>query len=87
MRIDKGAGILSFLEGADVDVAVYVGDDATDMDAFHALTQLVEEGGLSRAIRVGVSSEDGPPEITGEADVVVDGTDGVQQLLAVLAAD
>jgi trehalose 6-phosphate phosphatase len=87
VRIDKGAGIASFLEGADVDVAAYVGDDATDMDAFHALTQLVDEGRLSRALRVGVSSDDGPPEITSEADLVVDGTDGVRELLAVLAAD
>jgi trehalose 6-phosphate phosphatase len=68
-------------------VAAYVGDDATDMDAFHALTQLVEEGRLSRALRVGVRSEDGPPEITVEADVVVEGTEGVQELLAVLGAD
>ncbi len=87
VRIDKGAGILSFLEGSDVDVAAYVGDDATDMDAFHALTQLVEEGRLARALRVGVRSDDGPPEITSEADLVVEGTDGVQELLALLAAD
>jgi trehalose 6-phosphate phosphatase len=87
VRIDKGAGILSFLEGADVDVALYVGDDTTDMDAFKALSQLVEEGQLSRAIRVGVRSEDGPEEITSAADVVVDGTEGVQELLAALIAD
>ena len=87
VRIDKGAGIVSFLDGAEVSVAVYIGDDATDIDAFHALTQLVEDGQLTRALRVGVSSEDGPPEVTAEADLVVDGTDGVQELLAVLAAD
>ena len=87
VRIDKGAGILSFLDGADVDVALYVGDDATDLDAFHALTQLVEEGKLAKAMRVGVRSEDGPAQITEEADVVVDGTEGVQELLAALIAD
>ena len=87
VRIDKGAGIVSFLDGAEVSVAVYIGDDATDIDAFHALTQLVEDGQLTRALRVGVSSEDGPPEVTAEADLVVDGTEGVQELLAVLAAD
>ena len=87
IRIDKGAGILSFLEDVDVDVAAYVGDDVTDMDAFHALTQLVQDGRLSKALRVGVRSEDGPPEITGEADLVVEGTEGVQELLAVLGAD
>ena len=87
VRIDKGAGIMSFLDGADVDVALYVGDDATDLDAFHALTQLLEEGKLAKAMRVGVRSEDGPAQITEEADVVVDGTEGVQELLAALIAD
>ncbi len=70
-----------------VDVALYVGDDATDLDAFHALVALAEEGRISRAIRVGVRSEEGPPEITAEADIVVDGTEGVAELLAALAAD
>jgi trehalose 6-phosphate phosphatase len=87
VRIDKGAGILSFLEGADVDVALYVGDDTTDLDAFNALHQLAEEGRLSKAICVGVRSEDGPAEITNAADVVVDGTEGVQKLLAMLIAE
>ena len=87
MRIDKGAGILSFLADTDVDVAMYVGDDATYLDAFHALVALAEEGRISRAIRVGVRSDEGPPEITAEADIVVDGTEGVAELLAVLAAD
>lgn len=87
VRIDKGAGITSFLEGTDVDVALYAGDDRTDLDAFHALTRLADEGKLSAAIRVGVRSDEGPSEITSEADIVVDGTEGVQELLASLAGD
>ena len=87
VRIDKGAGIISFLNGTDVDVAMYVGDDATDLDAFHALVQLADEGRISRAIRVGVRSDEGPSAIVDEADLVVDGTEGVTELLAALAAD
>jgi trehalose 6-phosphate phosphatase len=87
VRIDKGAGIISFLAGTEVDVAMYVGDDATDLDAFHALVQLADDGRLSRAIRVGVRSDEGPSEIVEEADLVVDGTGGVTELLAALAAD
>jgi trehalose 6-phosphate phosphatase len=87
IRMDKGAGIAAFLEGADVDVALYVGDDSTDLDAFRGLRQLVEEGKLARAIRVGVRSDEGPSEITSEADIVVEGTEGVRELLALLAAD
>jgi trehalose 6-phosphate phosphatase len=87
IRIDKGAGIKSFLADADVDAAMYVGDDTTDLDAFRALVELSDEGQISRAIRVGVSSEEGPSEITDEADIVVEGTGGVQDLLAALLAD
>jgi trehalose 6-phosphate phosphatase len=87
VRIDKGAGIATFLSNGEVDNALYVGDDATDLDAFRMLTALVEEGRLQRAFRVGVRSEEGPSEIASEADIVVDGTPGVQDLLALLAAE
>jgi trehalose 6-phosphate phosphatase len=86
VRFDKGAGIASFLRGTDVDVALYVGDDVTDLDAFRSLGELVEGGQLSCAIRVGVRSDEGPEAITREADVVVDGTDGVRELLELLVA-
>ena len=85
VRMDKGAGIASFLEGEDVAAAMYVGDDTTDLDAFRTLGDLERQGRISKAIRVGVHSEDGPPEITEEADVVVEGTGGVRELLALLA--
>ena len=87
VQIDKGAGITSFLEDAGVNIAVYVGDDATDLDAFRALSEMADDGRLELAIRVGVSSDEGPTEIAEQADLVVDGTDGVQELLTVLAAD
>jgi trehalose 6-phosphate phosphatase len=87
VRIDKGAGIAAFLAGAEIDVAMYVGDDVTDLDAFRTLVQMVEDGRLSHAIRVGVRSEEGPEEIVSEADLVVDGTDGVLELLAVLVSE
>ena len=86
VRIDKGAGIESFLADTDVDVALYVGDDVTDLDAFHALARLADSGRISRAIRVGVRSDEGPSEITDEADLVVDGPEGVIELLTALAA-
>ena len=86
VRIDKGAGIESFLAGAPVGAAMYAGDDTTDLDAFRALKQLADDGKLDHAICVGVRSDEGPSEITGEADIVVDGTDGVHDLLTSLVA-
>jgi trehalose 6-phosphate phosphatase len=89
VRIDKGAGIEKLLAEADVDVdvALYAGDDTTDLDAFRTLGELVEQGKLEHAVRVGVGSEDGPAEITESADVVVDGTAGVQELLSMLSVE
>ncbi len=87
VRIDKGAGIKAFLADTDVESAMYVGDDSTDLDAFHSLTELVQAGEIAHAVRVGVHSEDGPTEIAAEADIVVEGPGGVRDLLAALIAD
>jgi trehalose 6-phosphate phosphatase len=87
VKIDKGAGIEKLLADADLDAAMYAGDDATDLDAFRTLQQMVEDGRLKHAVRVGVRSDEGPSEIASQADIVVDGSDGVQRLLSVLAAD
>jgi trehalose 6-phosphate phosphatase len=92
VRMDKGAGIVSFLteraeSGQGVDAAVYVGDDATDRDAFRGLGELVAAGTLKHALRVCVSSDEGPSELADEADLVVDGPDGVRPLLEGLLAE
>jgi trehalose 6-phosphate phosphatase len=84
VQIDKGAGIRSFLEGTDIEVALYAGDDITDLDAFRTLVELVDQGRLSHVVRVGVTSDEGPEAIAGQADVVVAGTDGVKELLTAL---
>ncbi len=87
VRIDKGAGISSFLDGEDVDAALYAGDDVTDLDAFRMLDRLVGEGRLSHAVKVGVRSDEGPEEIVEEADVVVDGPRGIVELLSLLVSE
>jgi trehalose 6-phosphate phosphatase len=87
VQIDKGKGITSLLRDEDVNTALYVGDDVTDLDAFRALAQLVDDGKLREAVRVGVSSDEVPAEIAAEADIVVDGPSGVVALLELLLAD
>src|SRR6202012_4244532 len=89
VKIDKGSGINRLLTevGPDIEMALYVGDDTTDIDAFRALGSLVEEGRLERALRVGGRSEEGPSEVQAAADLVVDGTQGVRELLTLLSAD
>jgi trehalose 6-phosphate phosphatase len=84
VRIDKGAGIVSLLRDRKLAAALYVGDDTTDLDAFRGLTELVESDRLGTAVRVGVRSEEGPSALAREADLMVDGTDGVRLLLQAL---
>ena len=84
VRIDKGAGIVGLLRDTDLAAAVYVGDDVTDIDAFRGLTELVEMGRLGQVLRVGVASDDAPPALAEEADVMVEGPAGVRELLQAL---
>jgi trehalose 6-phosphate phosphatase len=70
----------------ELDAAVYVGDDATDLDAFRGLGELHAEGRLRYALRVCVGSDEGPSELAQEADLVVDGPEGVRALLEALIA-
>lgn len=82
--LDKGRGIHWLLRDADLDHAVYVGDDRTDVDAFRGLRDLVEAGRLTSAVAVGVRSEETPDELEAAADVLVDGPRGVRDMLSAL---
>jgi trehalose 6-phosphate phosphatase len=87
VRFDKGTGIASFLDGLELDNVMYVGDDVTDVDAFRGLTAMVDDGRIERALKVGVTSDETPPELEAEADYAVDGTAGVRELLSMLVSD
>jgi trehalose 6-phosphate phosphatase len=76
--IGKGRAVRELLARTPVRAALYAGDDMTDLDAFAALED------VESAVRVGVRSDEGPPEIAEQADVVVDGIEGMQHLLAEL---
>jgi trehalose 6-phosphate phosphatase len=85
--LDKGLGIAALLKSPPtppVTTALYVGDDTTDLDAFRGLRSLVEAGTLTAAICVAVSSDEAPPELAAEADLLLDGTSGVRGLLEAL---
>jgi trehalose 6-phosphate phosphatase len=86
LEINKGRGVDRLLRDAGLTAAVYVGDDRTDLDAFDGLRALVAEGRLQTALCVGVTSDETPPELTAQADLLVDGPTGVRALLEALAA-
>ena len=84
VELHKGKGIERLLRGADVHVALYAGDDRTDLDAFRALRRAVEDGRLTACVCVGVRSDETPPALEQEADLMLDGPAGVRQLLEAL---
>jgi len=85
VSVHKGSAVRILVERTGVEAALFAGDDTTDLDGFAALEDLVAEGVLSSAVRVGVSSDDGPPAIPERADLVVDGVPGFAAVLEALA--
>lgn len=84
-EIDKGTAVSGLLERhAEVRVAVFGGDDLTDLDAFAALEQRREGGDLDAAWRVAVLSAESPEGLEQAADLSVDGTEGFMGLLDAL---
>jgi len=74
----KGTAVRTLVARAGVRRALYAGDDRTDVDAFDGLD------GLELGVRVAVASAEAPPELLEAADVVVDGTESVLELLRAL---
>jgi trehalose 6-phosphate phosphatase len=71
----KGTAVRTLVRQAEVSRGLYAGDDATDLDAFAGLD------GLELAVRVAVDSGEAPFGLREAADIVVEGTDGVLELL------
>ena len=84
VELHKGLGIAALLRDQPVSAAVYVGDDTTDLDAFRGLRALVQTTELEHAVCVAVGSDETPPELASEADLVIDGASGVRGLLEAL---
>jgi trehalose 6-phosphate phosphatase len=83
--IDKGQAVRKLLTEQSMRAAMFGGDDMTDLDAFEALDALVGEGVIQHAVKVGLESDEGPPEIVERADLVVDGVPGFRAVLQTLA--
>jgi trehalose 6-phosphate phosphatase len=72
---DKGTAVRRLLAARGLRRALYAGDDTTDLDAFRGLD------GLDLAVRVAVSSAEGPEELGVAADLIVGGPDALLELL------
>ncbi len=84
-EVGKDRAVRAVLSTAPHRLAVYAGDDTTDLDAFRGLRELRDEGELEAAICVGVVSPEAPPELAAESDLTVDGPAGWLAILEGLA--
>ncbi|MGZ8694759.1 MAG: trehalose-phosphatase [Gaiellaceae bacterium] len=75
VRADKGTAVEALLAESGLRRALYAGDDTTDADAFRAVHA------LELGVAVAVGSAEAPPGLAEQADVVVEGTAGVLELL------
>ena len=79
-RPRKGAAVERLVREARLGGALYAGDDQADLEAFHALSDLAGSAGL-RAVRVAVHGDETPQALLAAADLVVEGTAGMADLL------
>ncbi len=83
--VDKGTVVREIIRTSGAQVAMYVGDDQTDMHAWRALHDLQGAGALDRALCVVADQPGVDPNVRGGADIAIGGTDGVLALLRALA--
>jgi trehalose 6-phosphate phosphatase len=82
-RPRKGGAVERLVGENQLSAALFAGDDVADLDAFRALDGLADKGLL--AIKVAVRGEETPGDLMDAADVVVDGPEGLVELLGQLA--
>lgn len=80
---DKGDALRLVLDDTGASLAMMIGDDLGDLAAFAVIAELPAKG--RDGLRVAVRSQESPPALLEAADLVVDGPEGVRDLLARLA--
>jgi len=85
VRVDKGTAVRDLLRDVGARVALYIGDDRTDADAWRALRRMRDEGSLDGAVAIAVTSAEVPAEVREAADVEVDGPPGALDVLRLIA--
>lgn len=78
IEIHKGAAFAALVEEFDLDAAIYLGDDTTDVDAIKVASQLRSEE-KSYGVGLGVESgDDTPAAVRDHSDLLVSGVEDVE---------
>jgi trehalose 6-phosphate phosphatase len=79
VRSDKGDAVRRITTESKARGVVVAGDDLGDLSAFAAALELKAAGG--DALRIAVDSPEAPPALINEADLIVDGPEGLLEFL------
>jgi trehalose 6-phosphate phosphatase len=80
LHSDKGTSVAALIRERGLRVAIYLGDDRTDIDAFRALRRLTAEG-VCVGIAVAVLHSEAPSDLAQEADLTLPSIDAVPAFL------
>ncbi len=84
VAINKGTSLEQLVEQGGLRGVIYIGDDATDVDAFRSIHAL-SSAGRCRGLALGVVGAETPSEVEREADFTLRGVPEVEELLRSLA--
>jgi trehalose-phosphatase len=85
--VDKGTAVRRLLDRSGPRLALFAGDDRTDLDAVHALRAMVEDGTLRGATCIGIASQEAPAGLAEEVDALLPSPRDLVELLVMLASD
>lgn len=80
VRADKGTAVERLIRLRGLRGAIYLGDDATDLDAFRAL-RAMRKSGACATLAVAVASDEALADVFREADYTLDGVEAVASFL------
>ncbi len=84
VEANKGTAFAALVAEYDLDTAVFLGDDVTDVDAMKAAHEL-RENGRCYTLTIGVQTDHTPASVLAHSDFLAHGVDDVAELLNFLA--
>lgn len=80
VEANKGTALQTLIDEYELEAAVFLGDDVTDVDAMHVGAAL-REAGRCYVLSVGVSADETPLAVTEAADMFAESISGVESFL------
>ena len=85
VAIDKGTSLRAFVNERDLNGALVLGDDVTDVNMFRAAAEM-QAGGSVKAVNIGVVEDETPAEVMEATEHTLAGVDEVESFLIWLSS-